>query len=184
MRAASARYAQTEKGRAANRLRQCRHRQTELRRAWCARYQQTEEYRAAQAQYRRTAEFRAAWARYSRSEKGRATFCKRSAKRRARTRGASILESVDRRTILALDGGLCHLCDLPVDPQAFHLDHIIPLSVAPIHADFNAAVAHPTCNQRKYARALTLSPTARARWQARRPQHLALLDEHFTRLAA
>jgi len=31
---------------------------------------------------------------------------------------------------------------------------------------------------------MVLSPTARLRWQARRPEHLALLDQHLTRLAA
>jgi 5-methylcytosine-specific restriction endonuclease McrA len=165
--ASKTRYLQSEKGRAA-----------------CVRQRQTDKYRAAQARHRATDKYRAAWARHRKTDKCRARNFRHSAFRRARKRKATILQLVDRRAILALDGGLCHLCDLPVDPQAFHLDHVIPLSVEPIHADFNAAIAHPTCNQRKHARLLVLSSSARARWQERRPEHLALLDQHLARLAA
>jgi len=191
--AAQARYYQSEKGRA----NVMRHNQSEQYRAWKAHYRRSEKGRAAWARWAQTEKGRASLTRrdahpnkramvdrYQKTEAGRASLLKNSALRRARKRNAIILHPVDRRAILALDGGLCHLCDLPVDPEAFHLDHVIPLSAEPIHADFNAAVAHPTCNQRKHARVLALSPTARARWQHRRSEHLALLDQHLTRLAA
>jgi hypothetical protein len=61
---------------------------------------------------------------------------------------------------------------------------VIPLAVEAIEAEFNCAVAHASCNSRKGARRVTLSPSARARWQARRPEHLALLDQQLARLAA
>jgi 5-methylcytosine-specific restriction endonuclease McrA len=124
--------------------------------------------------------------RYRQSEHGRAVKGKANAWRRARQVNAIVLERVDRRTIFVLDGGLCHLCDLPVDPQAFHIDHVVPLAVEPIEAEFNCAVAHPMCNVRKPRRhgKFELSVTARARWQERRPEHLALLDQHLARLAA
>jgi 5-methylcytosine-specific restriction endonuclease McrA len=200
------RYRQTEKNRAA----QARYNGSKKARATWKRYNQSERYRAWKVLYRRSENGRAAWAcwaqtekgraslarrrasaktrariaRYQQTEKGRASLFRHNAFRRARKRKATILQPVDRRAILALDGGVCHLCDLPVDPQVFHLDHIIPLAVEPIHADFNAAIAHPTCNQRKHARVLALSPSARARWQERRPEHLALLDQHLARHAA
>jgi 5-methylcytosine-specific restriction endonuclease McrA len=200
------RYRQSEKNRAAK----ARYNQSEKARATWKRYNQSERYRAWKALYRSSEKGRAAWARwaqtetgrtslarlrarpeararvnrYQQTEQGRASLLRNNALRRAKKRNAIILERVDRQTILALDGALCHLCDLPVDPQDFHLDHVIPLSAEPIHADFNAAIAHPTCNQRKHARVRALAPSARARWQARRPEHLALLDHHLARLTA
>lgn len=123
-------------------------------------------------------------ARYRQTEKGRVSATKADVLRRTRKAKAIVLESIDRRIIFVLDGGICHLCNLPVDPETFHVDHVIPLAVEPIHAAFNCAVAHPTCNVRKWRRLMVLSPTARLRWQARRPEHLALLDQHLTRLAA
>ena len=170
-RAAIARWKRTAKGRANAAAREALRSQTDERRAYRARYHQTDKYRAVRV-------------RYEQSDLGRAQLRQRAGLRRARKRNARILEPVDRRTIFALDAGLCHLCDLPVDAQAFHIDHVIPISVDAIEAEFNCAVAHPSCNIRKQARTLALSPSARARWQARRPEHLALLDEHFTRLAA
>src|SRR5262245_18015564 len=204
------RYRQSEKNRAA----QARYYRSEKGRVQGRRNQQSESYRAWKSQYNRSKHGRAVWAcwaqtekgrvsvaaskarrqasgrarastdRYQQTEAGRASRLRNSALRRAKKRDAIIFEPVDRRVILALDGGLCHLCDLPVIPEAFHLDHVIPLSVEPIHANFNAAIAHLTCNQRKWAQLIALSPMARARWQERRPKHLALLEEHLTRLAS
>jgi 5-methylcytosine-specific restriction endonuclease McrA len=179
-RAKEARYHQSEKGRAAN----ARQRETDKYRAKQARYDQSKTGRAQRAVYRQSAKRRAVLARYNQSKKARATQARRRALRRARERNAIVVERVDRRSIFALDGGVCHLCDLPVDPEAFHVDHVIPLSVEPIHAEFNCAVTHPTCNVRKWKRLTVLSTTARARWYERRPEHLALLDQHLARLAA
>lgn len=172
-RAAKARYDQSAKGRAMAAVKKQRHRQWDHVRAREARYAQTDKMRAIRRRYRQ-------------SEVGRVAGVKARALRRARQRNATVLEPVDRRTIFALDAGLCHLCDLPVDGQAFHIDHVIPIAVVAIHAEFNCAVAHATCNIRKPRRQgnFMLSATARARWQERRPAHLALLDEHFARLAA
>jgi 5-methylcytosine-specific restriction endonuclease McrA len=152
-----ARYSKTEKGKHVNRLRQARLRRTEKHQTRVAAYRQGEKYRD--------------------------TKLRCNHRRRARKHGANVLESIDRAEILRIDD-LCHLCDVPVDPQAFHLDHVIPLAVEPIEAPWNAAVAHPTCNLRKHARLVPLSPAARLRWQERRPEHLALLDQHLARLAA
>lgn len=195
--AAVKRYQQTEKFRAL----QARWRSSERRREYQRRYQRTEKYLAMAARsrqrYQQTEEFHAAVrrhqdsekfrvtrARYKQSEEGRAMYARAKALRRARELNATVLEVVDRRTIFALDDGLCHLCDLAVDPETFHVDHVIPLAVEPIHAAFNCAVAHPACNVRKWKRLTVLSATARARWQERRPEHLALLQEHLTRLVA
>ncbi len=145
-----------------------------------ARYHQSEKCRAKRARYQQDGRNREWHARYSQTAAGRVT----RALRYARERNAIVLEAVDRHTIFVLDGGLCHLCDLPVNADTFHVDHVIPLVVEPIHAEFNCAVAHASCNTRKGARTVGLSPTARARWQECRPAHLALLDEHLTRLAA
>ncbi len=178
-----ARYAKTAQAQESNRLRQARLRRTEKHQTRMARYRQSERYRDYKVRYRQSQTGKLLAMRYAQSEKGRAWSCKGAARRRARRRGANILESVDRRKILRLDD-LCHLCHLPVDPQAFHLDHVIPLAVEPIEAPWNAAVAHPTCNLRKHARLVPLSPATRLRWQQRRPAHLALLDAYFTRIAA
>jgi 5-methylcytosine-specific restriction endonuclease McrA len=189
LRAALARYRQSEKGRA----KEACYRQSEKYRAKKARYHRSEKFRAALARYyhsekgRRyyqSEEYRAARARYRDTDEYRAQAARREALRRARELTAIVLESVDRRMIFVLDGGLCHLCDVPVDPDAFHVDHVIPLAVEAIEAEFNCAVAHPSCNVRKGARRVGLSSIARARWQERRPEHLALLDQHLARLAA
>ncbi len=215
-RARGRRYRQSEKGRAAEARYQRHYRQTEKyrekevrfrtshqRRAWMAqywrsakgrtmsrsnalRYARTEQGRAQRARWRQTEQGRALQARWQQSATCRALNRTHCAKRRARARGATILESVDRRRIFELDAGLCHLCDRPVDPQAFHVDHVIPLLVEPIEAEFNCAVTHPACNIRKHARfgEDVLSPTARARWQAGRPAHLAELDTYVARIVA
>lgn len=202
-RARMARYRQTEMYRAmmeryrmteTYREYQVRYKQSDIYREGRARYRETTAGRAADRRYRESAQGRMRWAshaqtakgratraRYRQSAQGRAAVCAGQARRRARKRAATIVERVDRRQIFDLDGGLCHLCDLPVD-QDFHIDHIIPLVVEPIEAAFNCAVAHPTCNVRKQARVVLLSPSVRARWQMRRPAHLAQLETHFARI--
>jgi len=77
------------------------------------------------------------------------------AKRRALKRGAFV-ERVSRVVVFERDQGRCHLCGKKVDPNNWHLDHIIPLS--PLtpggkggeHSYRNVAVSHPICNQRKH----------------------------------
>lgn len=73
----------------------------------------------------------------------------KNAMRRARLKGASVVERVNRAAIFERDRGLCRLCGRPVDPKCFHLDHWIPLARGGHHAAGNVFVAHPRCNIRK-----------------------------------
>ena len=57
---------------------------------------------------------------------------------------------VDRQEIFARDGGRCHICKRKVDPDGWHLDHIIPLSKNGTHEPRNVAVSHPRCNMQKH----------------------------------
>jgi hypothetical protein len=113
--------------------------------------------------------------RYRNTTRGQEVYEQGKRTRRARQMGAVVIEPVDRLAIFRLDNGICYLCDLPVDPQAFDLDHIIPLAVEPIEAAFNYAVTHPACNRRKRTRFMVLSPAAQARWVQRRPADLIRL---------
>lgn len=197
------RYRKTEKGRAAEARYHRRYQQTEKYRVKELRYRTSEKYRVRVAAYWRSAEgtalSRSNALRYARSEQGRvqkrlwmktaqgrANNCRNASRRRVRDGGGTPVESVDRHVILDLDGGMCHLCDRPVDAQRFHIDHLIPIAVEPIEAAFNCAVSHPVCNIRKHARfgEAILAPAARARWAARRPEHLAELDAHVARILA
>lgn len=203
--AAATRYRQSENGRATRARCQARYVQSDKGRAVQARFFQSEKGRAALARYRESDKCRATkarcWARrrqlgeyrlyqaqyqarYRKTDKGRAQMARCWALRRGREANAIVLEYVDRETIFVLDGGLCHLCDVPVEAGAFEVDHVIPIAVEPIEAQFNCAVAHKSCNRRKGARTVGLSPSARARWQERRPEHLAALDQHLARHAA
>jgi 5-methylcytosine-specific restriction endonuclease McrA len=58
-------------------------------------------------------------------------------------------ERVYRRDVFERDGGVCHLCDKPVDPAGWALDHVIPISWGGPHCLDNVAVSHPVCNSRK-----------------------------------
>jgi 5-methylcytosine-specific restriction endonuclease McrA len=192
------RYRQSEKGRATCRAHAARHRQTErgraLIRANRRRYYQSARgrlvKRANQKRYAQSDSGRVvarrAQERYYQTDDGRAGWYRNTRKRRARQRGATILERVERRMILKLDDHLCHLCDMPVDTEAFDIDHLIPLAVMPIEAAWNSAAAHPSCNRQKGPRIAghPLTPTARARWERRRPAHLAELDAHVARIVA
>jgi len=73
------------------------------------------------------------------------------AKRRARQLGA-VHEPYDRDRIYERDEGRCHICGGPVPQDAFHIDHIVPLSRGGADTPTNVAVAHSTCNHRKAAR--------------------------------
>lgn len=75
-----------------------------------------------------------------------------SARRRARLASAGKVEKIDRREIFDRDGGICHLCRLPVEFIAFELDHVIPVSRGGAHVADNLKVAHRSCNAKKGAR--------------------------------
>lgn len=71
------------------------------------------------------------------------------------------VETVRRRTVFNRDQGICHLCSTAVDPEDWHLDHVIPLSLGGPHCYANTAVAHPTCNTAKNGRLAASMDTAR-----------------------
>jgi 5-methylcytosine-specific restriction endonuclease McrA len=69
------------------------------------------------------------------------------ARRRARKRGAPVVETIDRLAIYARDGGKCHLCHRQVSVHRFTLDHLVPLAHGGAHTALNLAVAHRRCNE-------------------------------------
>jgi 5-methylcytosine-specific restriction endonuclease McrA len=65
-------------------------------------------------------------------------------KRKARKRGVKS-EPYTRQGVWNRDKGICGICNLPADPNKWHLDHIIPLG--PGEDIFqNVQVTHPKCN--------------------------------------
>ncbi len=58
-------------------------------------------------------------------------------------------EPIRRQDIFDRDGGVCHLCNLPVDPTNWHMDHVIPISRGGHHTADNVRTSHPLCNLRK-----------------------------------
>jgi hypothetical protein len=141
------------------------------------RYAATEEGRAAN---------KAKMERYAKTPRGQAARTAAWLRRRARKAGATIVEAIDRQRIYELDQGMCW-CGEPVDPKNFHLDHIIPLAIEPIHAEFNQRISHELCNLRRPKKKLPvplMSPADRARWLAQRREHLRRLEEHYARVLA
>ena len=109
------------------------HKESELERGRC--------YREAHRAERREADRR-------RSRANHANEAARTATRKARRLG-SFVEVVDRGILFERDGGMCGLCHVPVDPIAWHLDHIKPLAKGGAHSYANTQVTHPSCNLRK-----------------------------------
>ena len=75
------------------------------------------------------------------------------ARRRARKRGATVVEKVSRVVVYERDAGKCHICVKKAPKRGWHLDHIIPLVRGGEHSYQNVAVACPKCNMRKQAKA-------------------------------
>ena len=71
------------------------------------------------------------------------------ARRRVRIMGGQY-EVIDRKAVWARDAGTCRICGSSVEPNNWHLDHIIPLSRGGSHIYDNVAVTHPICNMRKH----------------------------------
>lgn len=78
-------------------------------------------------------------------------------KRNALKRGA-VIGRVDYERIYVRDRGRCHICRRPepVPRDELEFDHVIPLSKGGEHTTGNIAVAHRTCNRRKFNRVVTL----------------------------
>lgn len=72
-------------------------------------------------------------------------------RRRARKYGSKLYQIINRQLVFERDKGICWLCNLPVDPVKWELDHIVPLSKGGEHNYSNIAVAHRSCNARKSA---------------------------------
>lgn len=85
----------------------------------------------------------------------------RSKTRRAVTRGASAVESVDPSVVFARDGWTCQICGAKTlkskrgsfHPRAPELDHILPLSLGGPHSYLNTQCACRSCNARKGSKA-------------------------------
>ena len=88
-----------------------------------------------------------------------ARYCAYALARLARKR-AVFVAPVDHAAIYERDGGICGICDEPVnaelrfpDPRSASIDHIIALANGGIHAPENVQLAHLGCNAAKGARA-------------------------------
>lgn len=73
-------------------------------------------------------------------------------RRRALIRGSEA-EPVDRAAIIARDKSRCHLCGKRVAKSDLTLDHLIPVALGGPHTAANLAVAHRSCNGRKWINA-------------------------------
>jgi 5-methylcytosine-specific restriction endonuclease McrA len=76
-----------------------------------------------------------------------------TARRRARIRGNQV-ERISRRAVYERDQGRCYLCGKAVEPDHWHLEHIVPVARGGSHCYGNVAVACPECNWRKGCRPL------------------------------
>lgn len=54
-----------------------------------------------------------------------------------------------RLSLYKRDGGICHICDLPVPWELFSLDHIVPRSFGGCSARDNLATSHLSCNNER-----------------------------------
>jgi 5-methylcytosine-specific restriction endonuclease McrA len=76
----------------------------------------------------------------------------RRERKQRRNLGYHELLKLWRATIYHRDNGRCGICGGEVDPDSFHLDHIIPFSRGGVHDPGNIQLAHPLCNLKKGAR--------------------------------
>ncbi len=73
----------------------------------------------------------------------------RNYKRRLRIRTNGANEFIVRDRVYERDEGVCYLCGFGVDPDDWHLDHIISLANGGTNTYDNVAVTHPACNLKK-----------------------------------
>ena len=69
--------------------------------------------------------------------------------RLARRKGVKVVEVVERHVVFERDNGTCYLCNEEVDPNNFHLDHVVPITGGGEHSYANVRLTHPECNQRR-----------------------------------
>lgn len=70
---------------------------------------------------------------------------------RAKAVGAFVERTVESE-VFDTCGGICGICGLFVDPQAWDVDHIVPFAHGGTHQASNVQVSHPACNARKGSR--------------------------------
>lgn len=97
---------------------------------------------------------RAASRRFLRTEAGAEAGRRNAKARRARLRGAAVIEAIDPFRVWFLSAGCCGICGERVDAEAMDVDHIIPLARGGNHTYDNTQASHPGCNRRKGARVL------------------------------
>lgn len=54
-----------------------------------------------------------------------------------------------KELVFERDGGMCHICLIGVEPNDWHLDHVIPVARGGLDRYDNVAVSHPFCNLSK-----------------------------------
>jgi len=82
-------------------------------------------------------------------------LCEKEGRRRARLRGAPIIEAIDRLAIIERDKSTCYLCGKVLEPHQVTLDHVIPLCRGGSHTADNLKVACRSCNCRKHSKLLS-----------------------------
>lgn len=75
----------------------------------------------------------------------------KAARRRARMLSVPN-ERIDFKVVFERDRGDCGICLKPVDPDRYHVDHIVAIARGGSHTYDNVQIAHPACNQRKNAK--------------------------------
>jgi len=120
---------------------QYKDRECELRQAWEA------------ANFVRRQEYKASW--YAENKHRYNDYVRKYQTRKS----GAFVEDVDRVVVWKRDGGICRLCGRIADPNAWHLEHLTPLSHGGEHSYANTAVSHPVCNLKKHDKTL-------AEWEA------------------
>jgi 5-methylcytosine-specific restriction endonuclease McrA len=73
--------------------------------------------------------------------------------------------SVSLRARLWLrDAGLCGICGEPADEAAFHIDHVLPVTLGGTNDEANLQVSHPACNLAKGAALADTTGLAAISW--------------------